>query len=243
MKGFLILLILVAVLAGVALFWWRHNSTKIMNEQATLMAKQFFVNPENVSATVEGLKMISLRDATISKVVITGNNAQIVNCPYLSTVKIVLTDVAVTAPPVRMTAVGGGHVSATISDSELTDYLRQRGASVARIKVPVDSLTVTFPEKNTVEMKSNVTLPIIRTGIGVGATGNLVPASNPSHIDFQVKQLKFQGMSVTAGKITDVIYQLNPMISFSSLPVQIQVKKISIEKGSATVSGAITGVR
>ena len=109
--------------------------------------------------------------------------------------------------------------------------------------MPVDSLTVTFPEKNTVEMKSNVTLPIIRTGIGVGATGNLVPASNPSHIDFQVKQLKFQGMSVTAGKITDVIYQLNPMISFSSLPVQIQVKKISIEKGSATVSGAITGVR
>ena len=108
MKGFLILLILVAVLAGVALFWWRHNSTKIMNEQATLMAKQFFVNPENVSATVEGLKMISLRDATISKVVITGNNAQIVNCPYLSTVKIVLTDVAVTAPPVRMTAVGEG---------------------------------------------------------------------------------------------------------------------------------------
>ena len=246
MKRFFIFLVFLAVVAGIGYLWWQKNSTRIITAQVRTIAGSFFVNPENLSVENSAITIKGLREAAVSKLVISGNNLILRDGPTLSYAKLILNDVTIAWPPFHLSGVGKGAYLVKVSDVAVTKYLQKRGGNLAGVNlIPLNRVSVKFLSSSTDGTQVNVTVvdPLFKKQIPLTATGALVPSSSAlSQVDFRVHALHFEGFSIGAGSMRKALAVINPVIDLSHWPVECDVNSIKTGKDSAVVQGKITGV-
>lgn len=248
MKKFLVVLLVIAIALGGAYFWWQKNASRLITSQVQAMTKHFFVNSEVLTVSPDNLaiKMRDLHTAVIPQVVIAGNDVEMRKGPRLSSVKLDMRNLEVTTPPFRLSKIEKGWFVASVTDQELTAYLKKRGGSIAGISVvPLDSLNVSFvnAQFNTV-VNANAKLRPGVLEIPLIAHGILLPAGQVGEmnkINFDIK--KMDGVpNIAIDLVAKSIAIINPVFNMSDWPVKINIEKITVVKGLVTVRGTITGV-
>ena len=195
MKKLLVVLLVIAIVLAGAYFWWQKNASRLITSQVQAMTKNFFVNSEvlTVSPDNMAIKMRDLHTAVIPQVVIAGNNVEMRKGPRLSSVKLDMRNLEVTSPPFRLSKIEKGWFVASVTDQELTTYLKKRGGSIAGLSiVPLDSINVSFINAplNTV-VYANAKLRPGAMEIPLTAHGVLLPsgqAGEMNKINFEIKK-------------------------------------------------------
>jgi hypothetical protein len=241
MKRLLGFLLVLAVIAGVAYFWWRARGLELLTQAATRIAKQDFFEPGGeVSVTLRGpVKMTGLRQARVPALLIVGKNVTLKGSrEKVALAKLVLKNVDIATPPFHIADVGtdGSWMSLTLTDQAVTDYLRTRGVQVnPLVRIPTDSIGVTFT-LNLTTLRAKILVPVV-------VTGGLVASSQSGRVDLRVDKVKLLGQNVGVKQITDAVGALNPLIDFSDMPLATSVAAINTGNVAVTVRAHVVGAR
>ena len=250
MRKLLIFILILAVLCGAGYYWWQQNAQRLITERVHAMAGQFFSNPEALTIGPDNLtvKMKGLKAAQVPQLVISGKDVQMRNGPLLASAKFDLRNIDISGPPFRMTNIERGWFVASVNDTEVTNYLRQRKGSIAGVAViPLNTVTVIFKDEvqHNTTLRAEATLPTSSIAIPLTARGVLTPAGQTGRmqqVEFQVK--KFDGVPAIATSLVGRSLSLiNPVFDLSKWPLETNIEKVVIEDGRATIRGTINGVK
>ncbi len=246
MKRFLIFIAVLAIALGGLYIWWQMNATRLIDAQVKTLARNFFLNPENLTVDSKPVKMIGLLQARVPRVVIAGKNLQLRSGGRLASVKLVLTDIDVAGPPFHFSGVGGGAYTVSATDKDITAYLRKRGINISGIAtIPLDTLNITFAKKTgtTLTGSAAVNLPFLHHKVPLLADGDLVPSSKNGQLDFRVKHVKLEGLSIGIKQVTDALAVVNPIVDVSDWPLSSDIKSVKTGDGIIVLHGQVTGIR
>ncbi|HOS42560.1 MAG TPA: hypothetical protein PK794_02625, partial [Armatimonadota bacterium] len=220
--------------------WWQRNARQVITRTVRERAAAFVLNPDHLTVENAPVQMIGLREARVPKLVIAGNELQLRDGPTLAAAKLVVYDLDVSGPPFNFSRLNAGNFTVTVTDTAVTDFLRKRGVNIASVvRIPLDTLSVTFPPSGDVRLRGVVRLPIGKE-VALTATGALVPAATPGKVDFMVKQVN---VPLVGKQVAAALEKLNPIVDLTEWPVVCTVRTITSGKGTVTFTGAITGIR
>jgi|GEM_PF-2077322 len=244
MKRLLVFLVVLAVAAGGLYLWWRIKAVNMVTEGVYSACRGLVANPANLKVTLpKSVKITGFGRATVPQLIIKGTDLTLRNGPKIASAKLVLDNLQIAGPPFRFTDVAGGYYLLTVTDDDVTAYLRKRGVRFAIVRIPLDTLTVRFDKKEGAILNGEAVVPIIKN-VPLAVTGKLVPSSINNQVDYKIEQIKVEKLSIGAIKpVEQALAKINPLITFSDWPFQSDITEIKTGNGAAGLKGRITGVR
>jgi hypothetical protein len=243
MRRFFIFLAVLAIALLGLYVWWQRNATRVITAAIQSQARGFFDNPQQLKVENDPVRLIGLRQARVPKLVISGQDLRVKGKGgKLAYAKLVLKDIDVSGPPFHFVGVGaGGYYSVTVTDRDVTDYLRTRGIHIPipipGVKIPTDTLSVVFTKKQGTTILGEYRVPILNKLMQVKVIGSLVPSSKVGQVDLRVRNIA--GIETR----TDALSVLNPIIDVSAWPIDADIKRVVTTNGKVTINGSITGIR
>lgn len=248
MKRLLTFLIVLAVALGGLYLWWQIKAVQMINDGLKTACRNLVVNPDSLEISVPTpVAITGVGRATVPQVVIKGQNLRLRKGPDLASAKIVLNNLKVVGPPFHFSEVGDGYYLLTVTDDAATAYLRKRGVNVAGLRIPLETLTVTFAGNGKTVINGEVSVKVPLLGekrIPLTASGKLLPSNLNGEVDYKVSHVSVQNAKIAPVKqVESALAVVNPVVTFADWPFQSDITKITVDPGKASIAGRITAVR
>jgi hypothetical protein len=248
MKRLLVFLIVLGVGLGGLYLWWQIKAVKMVTEGVHSACRGLVTNPANLEVTVpKPVKITGIGRATVPQLIIKGQELTLENGPKIAAAKLVLNNLEVAGPPFHFTGIADGYYLLSVTDDDVTAYLRKRGLTFAVARIPLDTLTVRFAGKEGAVLDGHVrfSLPVIgEKRVPLTVKGMLIPSNINGEVDYKVRQVIVEKTKFTAPKmVEDSLAKINPVITFADWPFLGDITRIDTTDGMVTMNGRITGVR
>jgi len=243
MKRFLVFLLVLAIAVGGVYIWWQFNAHRFLTQEMKRIGRSFFVNADSLSVENGPVVLTGLREAKVSKLIISGDELVLRDGPILKHAKLILKDVYVSGPPFNISRLNGGVFTATVTDTAVTEYLHKRGGGLRLVaKIPLDSVTVKFAKAGA-SVLAQIPDPLFGKPLSVTASGKLVPSSKIGQIDYQVRNVAVSGVNLAIKPVIDALGVLNPVVNVSEWPIMCEFTHIATGDGIVTLTAQISGLR
>ncbi|MHB0936952.1 MAG: LmeA family phospholipid-binding protein [Armatimonadota bacterium] len=248
MKRLLTFLIVLAVALGGLYVWWQIKAVQMVTDGVKTACRNLVTNPDSLEVSVpKPVKITGIGRATVPQVVVTGQNLTLRKGPDIAAAKIVLNDLSVSGPPFHFSGIGDGYYNLTVTDDAATAYLQKRGVKVAGLRIPLETLKVSFAGKGSTVINGEVSVKVPLVGekrFPLTARGKLLPSNLNGEVNYKVSQIAVQNTKFAPLKqVEGALAVINPVITFADWPFQSDITRITVDHGKATVAGRITGVR
>jgi len=248
MKRLFTFLIVLAVALGGLYLWWQVKAVQMINDGVKTSCRNLVTNPDLLEISVpKPVKITGIGRATVPQIVIKGQNLTLRNGPDLASAKIVLNDLAVAGPPFHFSGIGDGYYKLSVTDDAATAYLQKRGMKVAGLRIPLETLKVTFAGKGiaVIDGEIGVKVPLLgEKRFPLTASGKLMPSNFNGQVNYKLSTFTVDKLPLNfRNQVEGALSVVNPVINFSDWPFESDISNITVDAGKATVAGRITGVR
>lgn len=248
MKRLFTFFIVLAVALGGLYLWWQIKAVQMIDDGLKTACRNLVMNPDSLEVSVpKPVKITGIGRATVPQIVIKGQNLTLRNGPDLASAKIVLNDLALVGPPFHFSSIGDGYYKLTVTDDAATAYLQKRGVKMAGLRIPLETLKVTFAGKGRTVINGEVSVKVPLLGekrFPLTASGKLLSSNFNGEVDYKVSQVTVQNTKFAPLKqVEAALSVINPVITFADWPFQSDITNITVDTGKAIVAGRITGMR
>ena len=238
MKKLLIFLAIILILAIVAYVWWIHNAERIVTGRVQQIAQEFFVNTDNIKAEHNKISITSWKSATVGSFTISGENLELKGGGRVKNANIVLKDIQLSMPPVRLIGIGSGTYDIELTAEDINSYLRaKKGVTLLDGMIPVSSIRFTSSTTES-QFSGVVEIPFI-SKVPWTVTGKLDKNSSEKGINFVPQKVNISKINISGSGIMKAVSAINPIIDISSWPVDMNIKKITPTKTGVKLNGEL----